>query len=127
VFTDNGIISTSWDPDIAENFMRRQYDSDGIPMLEIILPKGSRALGLIRPRHDEDDEFDDGDFLEDRPLGVIHGLDIMPSGEREILLPPGTKFKIVAIIDTKEVKQHDGYYAPNPPTRPKIIVEVVVP
>jgi hypothetical protein len=120
-FSDNGIISTSWDPNFAENFMARQYDSYGIPMLEVIVPKGSRALSIIRPRQEEDDFFP-----EDKPIGVLHGLDIMPAGEREILLPPATRFKIVAIIDTKDVNSHDGRFRPRDGAdRPKIIVEVI--
>jgi hypothetical protein len=90
-------------------------------MLEVIVPKGSRALSIIRPRQEEDDFFP-----EDKPIGVLHGLDIMPAGEREILLPPATRFKIVAIIDTKDVNSHDGRFRPRDGAdRPKIIVEVI--
>ena len=125
VFGDDGIVSTSTSPEMAHNFIGRTGDDYDLPLLEIIVPKGGRALSLISRKDslikddpDEDDEF--------RPvIGELFGEPIVGSYEDEVLLPPKTKFKIVAIIPPNEVLRHDGAFSPGDNPKSKIIVEVI--
>ena len=119
-FSDDGIISTSWNPEMSNLFVTRN-DSEDIPLLEIILPKNSKALSVMRFRNNEDDS--DGYSVPN--IGEAFGRKIVASGEQEVLLPPGTKFKIVAIIPPNEVSKHDGVFSPGDEPKAKIIVEVI--
>ncbi len=123
-FSDDGIISTSWNPEMSNNFVTRN-DSEDIPLLEIIVPKNSKALSVMRFRNNEDDS-DGLSFEYEVPnIGEAFGRKIVASGEQEVLLPPGTKFKIVAIIPPSEVSKHDGAFSPGGNPKSKIIVEVI--
>ena len=129
-FSDDGIISTSTSPSIATNFQGRgSKDSYGIPLLEIIVPKGGRALSLVTRK---DDSIQDDPLFEEEynpVIGELFGNVVVGSYEEEVLLPPGTKFRIVAIIPSKDIYKHDGAFAPygadTGDSKPKIIVEVI--
>lgn len=129
VFSDDGIISTTTSPSIATNFQGRSSDSYGIPLLEIIVPKGGRALSLVSNKGNEsDDPLLDEEY--NPVIGELFGNPVVGSYEEEVLLPPKTKFRIVAIIPPKDVYKHDGAFAPygadSASTRAKIIVEVII-
>lgn len=107
-FSDDGVVSTSISPEIASRFIGRPDDDYEIPLLEIIVPKGARALSLIRGvGYDSDDR------------------NFVMAYEEEVLLPPKTKFRIVAIIPPGEVSRHDGAFSPGGNPKSKIIVEVI--
>ena len=106
-FSDDGIVSTSISPEKAWNFIGRPDDHE-IPLLEIIVPKGARALSLVRGvGYDSDDR------------------NFVMAYEEEVLLPPKTRFRIVAIIRPNEVSKHDGAFSPGDNPKSKIIVEVI--
>lgn len=131
-FSDDGIVSTSTSPEKASHFVGRTGDDYDIPLLEIIVPKGGRALSLVsrRDSHVKDypEELLSAYNEEDNfhpVIGELFGNPVVGSYEEEVLLPPKTRFRIVAIIRPNEVSKHDGAFSPGGNPKSKIIVEVI--
>ena len=131
-FSDDGIVSTSTSPEMASNFVGRTGDDYDIPLLEIIVPKGGRALSLVsrRDSHLKDypeellSAYNEEDIFHP-VIGELFGNPVVGSYEEEVLLPPKTRFRIVAIIRPNEVSKHDGAFSPGGNPKSKIIVEVI--
>jgi hypothetical protein len=91
-FSDDGIVSTSTSPEMASSFVGRTGDDYDIPLLEIIVPKGGRALSLVSRKDSLQKDFpeylqDGYDVEEDdefRPVvGELFGEPIIGSYEKE--------------------------------------------
>jgi hypothetical protein len=93
IITERGFISTSKKYDVAEGFAAGVFPKS-YTIVKIRLPKGVKGLDVNATYRDFQDEFVPGYKKSKLTFGTNSF-----KAEEEVLLPPGTKFKVVDIIE----------------------------
>jgi hypothetical protein len=109
VITEKGFTSTSKEYAGAEKFVSK-FGQQEDTIVRIQLPKGTRGLDINAAYRD----FEGMSVPGYKKSGLKYDANSFAK-EKEVLLPPGTKFEVVDIIPAQE------NYLPNKPAQPPII------